>query len=71
MARASAEMSREARIAVRARREEIGREAYMRSAPADHPQVVVVVYLPAGHGAEAAQVAAKLFSHSPFKRPQT
>lgn len=40
-------------------------------APADHPQVVVVVYLPAGHGAEAAQVAAKLFSHSPFKRPQT
>lgn len=34
-------------------------------APAKHPQVVVVVYLPAGHGADAARVAAELLSHSP------
>jgi cell division protein FtsI/penicillin-binding protein 2 len=34
-------------------------------APAKNPQVVVVVYLPAGHGADAARVAAELLSHSP------
>ena len=33
-------------------------------APADKPQVVVVVYLPAGRGADAAHVAAELLSHS-------
>lgn len=35
-------------------------------APADKPQVVVVVYLPAGRGTEAARVAAELLSHSPL-----
>jgi cell division protein FtsI/penicillin-binding protein 2 len=35
-------------------------------APADKPQVVVVVYLPAGRGADAAAVAAGLLSHSPL-----
>lgn len=35
-------------------------------APADKPQVVVVVYLPAGRGADAAHVAAELLSHSPL-----
>jgi cell division protein FtsI/penicillin-binding protein 2 len=39
-------------------------------APADRPRVVVVVYLPAGYGANAAQVAADLLSHSPLRRPQ-
>jgi peptidoglycan glycosyltransferase len=34
-------------------------------APANKPQVVVVVYLPAGHGADAAGVAAELLAHSP------
>jgi cell division protein FtsI/penicillin-binding protein 2 len=33
--------------------------------PADKPQVVVVVYLPAGHGADASRVAAELLAHSP------
>ena len=35
-------------------------------APADKPQVIVVVYLPAGRGADAARVAAELLSHSPL-----
>lgn len=35
-------------------------------APAEKPQVVVVVYLPAGRGADAAGVAAELLSHSPL-----
>lgn len=34
-------------------------------APADKAQVVVVVYLPAGHGADASRVAAELLAHSP------
>jgi hypothetical protein len=38
-------------------------------APAEEPQVVVVVYLPAGRGADAAQVAAELLSHSPLAHP--
>lgn len=40
-------------------------------APADVPQVVVVVYLPAGRGLDAARVAAELLGHSPvrFVRP--
>lgn len=37
-------------------------------APAWKPQVVVVVYLPAGRGADAAGVAAELLSHSPLVR---
>lgn len=36
-------------------------------APAERPTVVVVVYLPAGHGANAAQVAAELLGASPLK----
>jgi len=37
-------------------------------APAGKPQVVVVVYLPAGRGADAAAVAAQLLSQSPLVR---
>ena len=37
-------------------------------APADGPRVVIVVYLPAGHGADAARVAAEVLAHSPLKR---
>lgn len=36
-------------------------------APAASPQVVVVVYLPAGHGANAAAVAADVLAASPLK----
>jgi cell division protein FtsI/penicillin-binding protein 2 len=36
-------------------------------APAAKPSVVVAVYLPAGHGANAAQVAADLLSNSPLR----
>ena len=35
-------------------------------APAGNPQVVLVVYLPAGRGADAASVAAQILSHSPL-----
>jgi penicillin-binding protein 2 len=35
-------------------------------APAGKPQVVVVVYLPAGRGSDAASVAARLLSESPL-----
>ena len=35
-------------------------------APGEKPQVVVVVYLPAGRGADAAHVAAELFVHAPL-----
>ncbi|MGO9336860.1 MAG: penicillin-binding transpeptidase domain-containing protein [Terracidiphilus sp.] len=35
-------------------------------APAGRPSAVVVVYLPAGHGANAAEVAADLLEHSPL-----
>jgi cell division protein FtsI/penicillin-binding protein 2 len=38
-------------------------------APAGKPLVVVVVYLPAGRGADAARVAGELLSHSPLRRP--
>ena len=34
--------------------------------PAEDPRVVVVVYLPAGHGANAASVAAELIAHAPL-----
>jgi cell division protein FtsI/penicillin-binding protein 2 len=37
-------------------------------APAGNPQAVIVVYLPQGHGANAAQVAADILAHSPLKR---
>jgi len=36
-------------------------------APADHPQVVVAVYLPGGRGAEAAALAGMLLEASPLK----
>jgi len=38
--------------------------------PADKPTAVVAVYLPAGHGANAAQVAADLLAHSPLRQTQ-
>ena len=38
-------------------------------APAGKPQVIVVVYLPAGRGADAARVAGELLAHSPLGRP--
>jgi peptidoglycan glycosyltransferase len=36
--------------------------------PGDKPTAVVAVYLPAGHGANAAQVAADLLAHSPLRQ---
>lgn len=36
--------------------------------PATQPTTVVAVYLPAGHGANAAQVAADLLAHSPLRQ---
>jgi cell division protein FtsI/penicillin-binding protein 2 len=36
-------------------------------APAEKPSVVVAVYLPAGHGANAARVAGDLLAHSPLR----
>jgi peptidoglycan glycosyltransferase len=38
-------------------------------APADSPRVVVAVYVPSGHGSDAAQVAASLLAHSPLRKP--
>jgi len=38
-------------------------------APSDATRVVVAVYLPAGHGYDAARVAAELLAHSPLRRP--
>ena len=38
-------------------------------APAESPQVVVAVYLPTGHGSDAAQVAASLLVLSPLRKP--
>jgi peptidoglycan glycosyltransferase len=38
-------------------------------APSAGPRVVIVVYLPAGHGADAARLAAELLSHSPLRNP--
>lgn len=38
-------------------------------APAQSPQVVVAVYIPTGHGSEAAQVAAMLLARSPLRKP--
>jgi cell division protein FtsI/penicillin-binding protein 2 len=36
--------------------------------PAGKPSAVVVVYLPAGHGANAAQIAGDLLAHSPLRQ---
>ena len=35
-------------------------------APAVNPQVVVVVYLPSGRGADAARIASLLLAHAPL-----
>lgn len=35
-------------------------------APADHPQVVVVVYVPSGRGVDAAHIAGVLLAHAPL-----
>jgi cell division protein FtsI/penicillin-binding protein 2 len=37
--------------------------------PAAQPRAVLAVYLPAGHGANAAQVAADLLAQSPLRQP--
>jgi membrane peptidoglycan carboxypeptidase len=37
--------------------------------PAESPRVVVAVYLPVGHGSDAAQVAASLLALSPLRKP--
>jgi len=31
--------------------------------------VIIVVYLPTGHGADAARVAAEVLAHSPLRKP--
>ena len=38
-------------------------------APARQTSAVIAVYLPAGHGADAARVAAELLAHSPLRQP--
>ncbi len=38
-------------------------------APAEMPRVVVAVFVPVGHGSDAALVAAKLLAHSPLRKP--
>jgi len=38
-------------------------------APAEHPTVVLTVYLPAGRGADAARVAAEVLGQSPLRAP--
>lgn len=39
-------------------------------APSSVPTVVVAVYLPAGHGYDAARVAAELLTYSPLRQPK-
>jgi membrane carboxypeptidase/penicillin-binding protein len=39
------------------------------TAPAEKPQVVLVIYLPAGRGADAAGIAARLLAGSPLRKP--
>ncbi len=38
-------------------------------APAQKPKVVIVVYLPAGRGADAAHVAGEILASAPLERP--
>lgn len=38
-------------------------------APAEKPKVVIVVYLPAGRGADAAHVAGEILANAPLERP--
>ena len=37
-------------------------------APAQHPRIVLVVYLPAGRGADAARIAGKILAHAPAEQ---
>jgi cell division protein FtsI/penicillin-binding protein 2 len=37
--------------------------------PSIKPKVVIVVYLPAGRGSEAARVAGEILAHAPLERP--
>lgn len=37
--------------------------------PPERPQAVIVVYMPAGRGADAARVAGELLAHSPLRKP--
>ena len=37
-------------------------------APSAEPRVVVAVYLPAGHGSDAARAAAEVLAHSQLRR---
>ncbi len=39
-------------------------------APARQTQAIIAVYLPSGHGNDAARVAAELLAHSPLRQPQ-
>lgn len=39
-------------------------------APAQHPRVILCIYLPTAHGADAAAIAADLLAHSPLKEPR-
>jgi penicillin-binding protein A len=39
-------------------------------APAGAPRAVIAVYLPAGHGADAARVAGEVLAHSPLRQTQ-
>jgi len=38
-------------------------------APAQNPKVVIVVYLPAGRGRDAARIAGEILAHAPLERP--
>jgi cell division protein FtsI/penicillin-binding protein 2 len=38
-------------------------------APAQKPKVVIVVYLPAGRGADAAHMAGDILADAPLERP--
>jgi cell division protein FtsI/penicillin-binding protein 2 len=38
--------------------------------PAGHPIAVIAIYLPAGHGANAAEIAATLLANSPLRQTQ-
>ncbi len=39
------------------------------SRPREKPKVVIVVYLPAGRGADAARVAGEILAGAPLERP--
>ncbi len=39
-------------------------------APSSAPRAIIAVYVPAGHGADAARIAAELLAHSPLRQPQ-